>query len=273
MRQSLSLVKAAALSLWPGENPIGKRISVGGASATNEEESLSSSSPREVIGVARDTRSGWVWRADKSYLYLPFQSMPIDNSLPMYLVVRTVGDPKNVMAAVRAQADALGPDLLVSTRKLDDSLAFQMVPFRGIAALAGVLGLLSLLLASIGLYGVMAYVMSRRTRELGIRMALGARPVDLLKLMLGQGLRLIFVGIALGIIGGVAVSRLLAAALIDISPLDPVAFVSVSLLLASVATLATYIPARRAMKADPLAALRYGVTLRICEVRGQGKAR
>jgi ABC-type antimicrobial peptide transport system permease subunit len=123
--------------------------------------------------------------------------------------------------------------------------------------LAGGLGLLALLLASVGLYGVMDYVVSQRTREIGIRLALGAQPIDVRKLILAQGLRLTLAGILLGIVGSAITSRLLAAALINLSPLDPVALGSVSLFLALVAMLATYIPARRATKVDPLVALRY----------------
>ncbi|MBA3440891.1 MAG: ABC transporter permease [Pyrinomonadaceae bacterium] len=255
-----------ARRFWPGEDPIGKRIGIGAASTNKESANKEGATPSfsssafsssEVIGVVRDTRSGWVWRADDAYLYLPHHSTPASNTSPMYLAVRTEDDPKTVMTTVRGEAEAIDPNLLVSLREVEDSLSFQMAPFRGIALLASALGLLAMLLAAVGLYGVMAYVVSRRTREIGIRMALGARESDVLKLILAQGLRLIIVGIFLGMCGGAVTSRLLAAALIDLSPLDPVTFGSTSLFLAVVAMLATYIPARRATKVDPMVALRY----------------
>jgi ABC-type antimicrobial peptide transport system permease subunit len=123
--------------------------------------------------------------------------------------------------------------------------------------LAGALGLLALLLAGVGLYGVMSFVVSQRTREIGIRVALGAQSRDCVRLFLRQGLRLTAIGLVVGIAGGVAVSRLLASVLVDLSPLDPVSFGGVSLFLASVALVSCYIPARRATKVDPMVALRY----------------
>jgi ABC-type antimicrobial peptide transport system permease subunit len=160
------------------------------------------------------------------------------------------------MQAVRREAEAVG-DLLVSVRRVDDSLAFQLAPFRAIAQLALALGLLALALAAVGLYGVMSFVVSQRTREIGIRIALGAQGSDVVRLLLRQGLRLVALGLALGLAGGVLLARLLAAALVDVSPFDPLAFGGVALFLASVALLACYIPARRATRVDPMIALRY----------------
>jgi ABC-type antimicrobial peptide transport system permease subunit len=132
-----------------------------------------------------------------------------------------------------------------------------MTPFRGMALTAGALGALALLLASIGLYGVMSFVVTQRAREIGVRIALGAQSGEVVRLFLKEGLRLTAIGIAVGLAGAVGVSRLLAAALVDLNPLDPLAFGGASLFLTLVALLATYLPARQAMKIDPMTALRF----------------
>jgi putative ABC transport system permease protein len=154
-------------------------------------------------------------------------------------------------------ATTIDPLLRVSVRRIEDSFAFQMAPFRAVAWLSGVLGLLALLLASVGLYGVMSFAVSQRTREVGIRVALGARAEDVIRMFLLQGMRLTLVGVICGLAGGTLISRLFASVLIDLSSLDPVTFVSVSIFLSTVALLAILIPARRATKVDPLVALRY----------------
>jgi len=131
-----------------------------------------------------------------------------------------------------------------------------MMPFRTLALIAGVLGGLALLLASMGLYGVMSFVVTQRTREIGVRIALGAQSGDVVRLFLKEGLRLTIIGLSVGLAGGVGISRLLAAVLVDLSPLDPLAFGGVSIVLALVALLACWVPARRATRVEPLVALR-----------------
>lgn len=255
----LVISEATAQRYWPGADPLGKRI---GIPATASSAPLASANANqtaavyrqyEVIGVARDVRSRWVWEKDETFLYMP---SPPAGSFG-YLLVRTQIDQAAVMGSVRGLAATIDPSLRVSVRRVDENLAFQTAPFSAIAWLSGALGMLALLLASVGLYGVMSFVVASRTREIGIRVALGAKPVDVVRLFLRQGLRLTALGMFLGLVGGALISRLLAAVLIDLSPLDPVAFGSVSVFLAVVALLAIYIPARRATKVDPLEALRY----------------
>ncbi len=248
--------EATARHYWPDADPLGKRIGIAAPqSADNVQEKAAITYEQyEVIGVARDARSRWVWDKDETFLYVP---LPPGSAFGQYLIVRTEGDPANVMSTVRSLAITADPLLRASTSRIDESLAYQMTPFRAIAWLSGALGLLALLLASVGLYGVMSFVVTQRTREIGIRVALGAQPVDVVRMFIRQGLRLTFIGMVCGIAGGVLISRLLRAVLIDISPFDPVAFVGVSTFLTVAALLAILVPARRATKVDPLVALRY----------------
>jgi predicted permease len=242
--------ESAARRLWPGEDALGKRLAIDAARADSKS---GPAPPFEVVGVARDTRSGWVWRKDETFLYMPLRPGGAQGS---YLLLKTEGDPRALGAAVRREAARLG-GLLVSVRGVEDSLEFQAAPFRALALVAGFLGALAMLLAGVGLYGVVAFLVSRRTREIGIRVALGARPRNVIGLFLRQGGRLVAAGLLLGVLGGAAVSRMLASALVDLSPLDPLTFFAVSLFLASVALAACYVPARRAAKVDPMEALRY----------------
>jgi len=162
-----------------------------------------------------------------------------------------------MMRAAHNEAAALDPSLFALLRLVDDSLAAQMIPFQDVALLAGALGVLALLLASIGLYGVMSFIVSQRTREIGIRMALGAQRHDVITLFLRQGGKLITIGVTIGLAGGALISSLLAVALTDISQFDPPAFGVVAAFLTLVAISACYAPARRATKVDPMAALRH----------------
>lgn len=252
--------EATAQKFWPGQDAIGQRLGIADAALDPHTDSARGSrnatvfSSYEVIGIARDTRSGWVWEKDGSYLYVPLGR---DNPLSNYLLVRAAGDAQRVIAAVRSEAEALDPHLSTVVQRTSDHIDESMTPFRALALIAGVLGALALLLAFIGLYGVMSFVVTQRTREIGVRIALGAQRRDVMQLFLKEGVRLIVIGLALGLAGGVGISRLLAAVLVDLNPLDPLAFGGVSIFLALVALVASFLPARRAMKVDPIVALRH----------------
>ncbi len=254
--------------LWPelkdSGSAIGKRIGIGAAALKADADNMQAKTdgglvadnfPQyEVIGIAGDTRSGGVTQPDDTFLYVPLKP---DSAIAEHLIVRTLGDPGSIMAAVRGEAVALDPRLKVALQRTAENLDLQIVPFRIAGSIATALGLIALFLAAVGLYGVMSFVVTQRTREIGIRLALGAEPRAVVALFVRQNLRMIACGVALGLAGGAGISRLLAAALVDLSPLDPLAFGSVSIGLTLVALLACWIPARRATKVDPLVALRY----------------
>jgi len=174
------------------------------------------------------------------------------------LVARASGDPRAVIAALRREVQQLDPSLpLYNVRTLTEHMQVPLFPARMAAAVLGSFGVLALVLASIGIYGVMSYVVAGRTREIGVRMALGADRRAVLRLIVGQGMMLAMIGLLIGLVVAFAVARLLTSLLYGVSPADPLTFTGVVFLLATVAALACYIPARRATKVDPLVALRY----------------
>ncbi|MEN3332446.1 MAG: hypothetical protein V7641_1811 [Blastocatellia bacterium] len=253
--------EATARRFWPNAEALGQRIGLNISplnKADHSEQSPANFPQFEIIGVTRDTRSGWVWQKDETLIYVPLTATFQESGhVGQSLLLRAAGDPQRLMQAARGEAEAIDANLRLRLRRVDDSLAYQMAPFRALAWLAGAMGMLALLLASIGLYGVMSFVVNQRTREIGIRMALGAPQAAVVRMFLLQGLRLTAVGTALGIAGGIGISRLLASVLIDLSPFDPLAFGGVSIFLMSVALLAVFIPARRATRVDPMLALRH----------------
>src|SRR6266508_4331964 len=249
--------ESTARRFWPNEDAIGKRIGIASTPLAGANESGANLPQFEVIGVTRDTRSGWVWEKDETFIYAPWyessQSVERPNA---YILVRTEGDTRQVMAAVRGAAEAVDPNLSAILRRVNDSLTMQMAPFEALAQVAGALGMLALLVASVGLFGVMSFIVNQRTREIGIRVALGAQSADVIRLFLKQGMKLTVIGIVFGLLGAMAISRLLAVVLIDLSPFDPLAFGGVAVFLSIVALLACYLPARWAAKVDPVVALR-----------------
>jgi len=176
----------------------------------------------------------------------------------LMLAVRTTASPQNAIAAIREQVRALDADQpITNVATMEERLSQSLSQPRFSTMLLGLFASVALLLAAVGIFGVMSYVVPQRTHEFGIRMALGAQRIDVLKLVVGHGMRLTVIGLAIGLAASFALTRLMSSLLFGVSATDPLTFLAISMLLASVALMASYFPARRATKVDPIIALRY----------------
>ncbi|MEK6321126.1 MAG: ABC transporter permease [Acidobacteriota bacterium] len=237
--------EAFARRYFDNQEPLGKRVSFRGAQGPWS----------EIVGVARDSKYRTLGESPRPTVYQPLAQ---NHETGMALHVRTKGKPTSVAATVRREVQEIEPNLAVtSVESMTDVLGGSLFAARMGAVLLAIFGLLALLLAAVGLYGVMSYSVSRRTREIGIRMALGAGTGNVLRLVLKEGMTLVAGGVASGLIVAAVVTRLLASFLYGVSPLDAITFIAIPLTLALVALLANYLPARRAAKVDPMEALRY----------------
>ncbi|HEV8366343.1 MAG TPA: ABC transporter permease [Pyrinomonadaceae bacterium] len=211
----------------------------------------------EIVGLVKDAKAASIREQTPRTFYVPFlqdQSSWRETTFQ----VRTNLDPLTIASTIRRELQAVDPNLpIFRVRTLEDQVDESLGRERLVTTLASLFGALALVLASLGLYGVMSYSVTQSTREIGIRMALGARGVDVLRLVVKNGMTLTAVGLALGLVGAFALTRLISSLLFEVTPTDPVTFVSVSVFLCLIALLASYIPARRATKVDPLVALRY----------------
>jgi predicted permease len=236
--------RTMAERFWPGGEAVGRRVRLGGADGPEV----------EVVGVVEDAAHQSPTEARRPYLFLPLRQ---NGAGAMTLVIHVRGSAEALLPAVREEIRALDPALpTYGGVTLERSLRNALSPQETAALLAGLLGALALALALVGLYGVVAYGVARRTRELGIRIALGASPREVLRAVLRGAGRTTLAGVALGLVGALLVGRVMGSLLFGVSPSDPLVFLAVPVLLSAVALLASLLPARRATRVDPLVALR-----------------
>jgi predicted permease len=236
--------EAMARLYWPQEDPIGKRLQLHGPSGPY----------LEVIGVAKAGKYITLGEDPMPYMFLPCRQ---SYKTRMTILIRSQADPATLAAGLRREVAALDETLPVfGVKTMPQFMERSLWAASNVAGLVGGFGLAALLLAAVGIYGLMSYSVAQRTREIGIRAALGAQPGDVLRLVAKHGMSLALIGIALGLAGALALTRVMSSLLFGVSTTDPMTFAVITLLLAFVAFLACYIPARRATKVDPMVALR-----------------
>jgi len=231
---------------WPGADPLGHRVAFGDAPGENDW--------RTVVGVVSDIAREGLDAGDRPTIYMPMAQAPNQG---VWIIARTTGDPMRLAGGVKSAVWEIDPKLPVnSVRPMTDRVRDAVRVPRFTAIVLSLFGLTGLLLAAIGIYGVMSFDVVQRSREIGIRLALGARPDSVLAMVLGRGLRLTAIGAAAGIVGAIAASRVLASLLFGVSATDPLTFALVAVVLMAVAAVATWLPARRATRVDPIEVLR-----------------
>jgi putative ABC transport system permease protein len=240
--------EAAARRFFPGEDPVGRRF----AWARGTEKAWI-----QIVGVVADVRSLQLEDEEVPAVYTPIAQEPRAWKTWMNMVVRTSVPPETLAGAVRREVARVDPDIPVTrVRAMEDLIAESFAPRRFNLLLLGGFAALALLLAGVGLHGVIAYAVAQRTHEVGVRLALGASRANILRLVVGHGLVLALAGVALGAVGALVLGRFVAGMLFGVQATDPVTFVAVAVLLVAVALVACYRPARRAARVDPIVALR-----------------
>jgi putative ABC transport system permease protein len=246
VRQNATVVlvsETLASAVFPNEDPLGKRLLLG----------ITGQTPFEIIGVVGDIRHRTLEAVPAATMYLPMLSAGGTN-----LTIRAAGDPMSLTAAARREVMAIDPDQpIAAVRTMEQALSESVSAPRYRTTLLGLFAAVALLLAAIGIYGVIAYTTAQRTHELGVRMALGAQSKDVLNLVIGQGIKLALAGVLVGLGGALALTRFVNTLLFGVNATDPLTFAGVAFLLTLVALLACWIPARRATRVDPLVALHY----------------
>lgn len=245
----LIVSESLAKRYWPNQDPIGKRLKWGPPESNDPWLT--------IVGVVGDVKQGPLDAPTVQHTYEPY-AQDIVPASALNVAMRAAGDPASLAASLRVAVWGLDRQLAVAqVRTMDEVISESVAPRRFNLYLLAAFAALAAVLAAIGIYGVISYSVAQRTHEIGIRVALGARRGDLLRQVVGQGLLLMAAGVVIGVLGALALTRFLANLLYEIKPIDPATFIAVSLLLATVALLASYIPARRATKVDPMVALRY----------------
>ena len=241
--------KVMAERFWPNESPLGQHIYL----------SAETTRWREIVGVVGNEKLSGLDTEIGPAIYIPIAQNTFPNAARnMFLVVRAEGEPTSLVSSIQRELRSIDQEqALFQVRPLEEVISNSLSQRRFNSLLLVIFGALAGLLAAVGIYGVIAYSVTQRTNEIGIRLALGAQQRDVMKMILGQGIRLTLIGIAIGLIAAFALTRILSSLLYGVSATDPVTFLSIPLLLTLVALLASYLPARRATKVDPCVALRY----------------
>jgi putative ABC transport system permease protein len=250
-----------AQNFWPDQDPIGKRLTFESAATSPEPNAPRTPIWRLVVGVAGNVKHYGLSNDAKQAIYVPYLQAPefYRGILPpMNLIVHCASQPQAMVNAVRREVAALDGNLpIYNVNTMDTVLSNSVAKTRLSVWLMGSFAVVGLILAAVGVYGVNSYYVTQRRHEIGVRMALGAQPRDVLRMVLGQGMLLSVVGLVVGITGTYLLVPVMSSLLWGVSTTDPITFVGISMLLIIVALIACYLPARRATKVDPMIALRY----------------
>jgi putative ABC transport system permease protein len=229
---------------WPGASPLGTRVALPGGAW------------REVVGIVRDVRHWGLDQPVNPELYFPMPQLPYSS---MTFAVASNTNPAALAAPLREALRTIDPDLpLSNVRTMEEVVARSVTARRAGMSVIGAFGVIALLLAAAGIYGVMSHLVAQRTSEIGVRMTMGARPRDILRMVLREGLSQALLGLSIGLFAGVLVMRTFRAALYEVSPTDPITLAAVTVVLGLTAVVACVVPARRAMLVDPVTAVREG---------------